>query len=99
MQVLDRFLPLRVFSALSLDEQSEFRMLFDSFRLPARRRGPREALLSVDLARIQTFVDFRPSNQMNRGFLVGYYAWKSFIASCPIINSAQSERLITILSE
>jgi hypothetical protein len=75
----DHLLPLSLFSTLSPDEKSEFDFRHNSFRLFSKRSGWRETLIWPDLVRIQRFVDYRESNQVNHGVLVWCYCWKSYV--------------------
>jgi hypothetical protein len=66
----DHLLPVLLFSTLSPDEKSEFRFLYNSFRLISKRSSQRESLISPDLVRIQRFVDYCELNQVKHGVLV-----------------------------
>jgi hypothetical protein len=65
------FLPLLVVSTLSPDEKPEFDFRHHFFRFISKRSGRRENLISPDLVRIQTFVNYRESNQVNQGVIAG----------------------------
>jgi hypothetical protein len=104
--------PLALFSTLSSGEKPEFHFRCNSFCFISKRNGRRESLSSPDLVRIQRFVDYRDSNQVNHGVVIWCYCWKSYVwpgkrVSCvtwfssprPINNSAESERLMIHLSE
>jgi hypothetical protein len=80
MLAFDHYLlPLPLFSTLSPDEKSEFGFRHNFFRFISKRRGRRESLISPDLVRIQRFVDYCESNQVNHGVLVWYYCWESYV--------------------
>jgi hypothetical protein len=75
----DHLLPLPLFSTLSPDEKSEFCFRHNFFRVISKRSAPHDSLISPDLVRIQRFVDYRESNQVNHSVFVWYCCWKSYV--------------------